>query len=279
MELIVVNIYKDYDIDDILLDKPCEFEEYLKLYPVKIKDKKEFYRYANFIVLSADHYKIDEDENSILLTALTNYMGSLNNNKYPEGKENIDKFFDLSVKGFIELFKIITRGQTLQIAFNQEEQRYIFVNETGLPIITDWNFNTIRHIILKQNLMFEPTIYEDPDVAFWAEKAKKARIKQNVNFGEWEKINIVSCSKLVNYDYIRDNYNTLQLESDYHRIIKNKAVEDVNAWRKVIDEKGSKKLPNINYTDSIFQDLYKNPEESLWKNADDTIIKNMEALQ
>ena len=274
-----MNIYKDYDIDDILLDKPCIFEGNLNLYPIKIKDKKEFYNYANFIVLSAEHYKVDEDEQSIILTALTNYMGSLNNGKYPEGKENIDKFFDLAVKGFIRLFEIITRGQKLQIALNQEEQRYLFINENGLPIITDWNFNNIRHIVLKQNLMFEPTIYDDPDVALWAEKAKKARAKLNKNFGDWEKINIVSCDKLISYDYIRDNYNILQLESDYHRVIKNKAVEDINAWRKVVDEKGAKKLPKINYTDSIFQELYKNPEDSLWKDADDTIIKNMEALQ
>ena len=274
-----MNIYKDYDIDDILLDKPCVFEDNLLLYPIKIKDRKEFYKYANFIVLSAEHYKVDEDEQSILLTALTNHMGSLNNNKYPDGKEAIDKFFDLASKDFIKLFSIITRGQVLQVAFNQEEQRYLFVNENGIPIITDWNFNKIRHIILKQNLMFEPTIYEDDDVAFWAEKAKKARAKQNKNFGEWEKINIVSCDKQINYDYIRDNYNLLQLESDYHRIIKNRAVEDVNAWRKVCDEKGAKSLPKINYTDSIFPELYKNPEDSLWKDADDTIIKNMQALE
>lgn len=274
-----MSIYKDYDIDDVLLDKPCLFENYLALYPIRIQDRKEFYKYATFIVLSAEHYKIDEDEQSLLLTALTNHMGSLNNNKYPEEKEQIDKLFTKATNDFIELFRIITRGQILQVALNQEEQRYVFVNENGLPIITDWNFNAIRHIILKQNLMFEPTIYEDPDVAFWAEKAKKARIKQNINFGEWEKINIVSCNKQISYDCIRDNYNILQLESDYHRIMKNKSVEDVNAWRKVCDEKGAKKLPNINYTDSIFQELYKNPEESLWKNADDTIIKNMEALQ
>lgn len=275
-----MSIYKEYDIDDILLDIPCEFEDNLKLYPIKIKDRKEFQKYAMFIIFSAEHYKIDEDEQSILRIALTNYIGLINNGKYPDNEEIKNTYFYIAVNAFVELFKIITRGQVLRLSFNQEEQRYIFIDENEVPVITDWNFNKIRHIVLKQNLMFEPFVYDDADDAHWAKKAKRAREKQNKDFGEWEKINIVSCNKQVSYDFIRDNYNILQLEADFGRLIKDKAVDDILAWRKVCDEKGAKTLPNISHTDAIFKDLYKNPEESIWKDADNSdLLKNMGALK
>lgn len=280
MGLIVVIIYNDYDIDDVLLDEPCMFEGKLPLYPIKLKDKKNFYKYAMFILYSAEHYKIDEDEKSILLTALTTYMGLLNGGKHSDNKEELKALFNVAIGHFVDLFKIITRGQILKLSYDQTDNRYIFVNENNISVITDWNFNKIRHIILKQNIMFEPFVYDDPDDAHWAEKAKRARQKQNKDFGEWEKLNIVSCGKQVSYDYIRDNYNILQLEADFNRFIRNKAVDDVNAWRKVCDEKTAKTLPKIGYSDSIFKDLYKNPEESLWKDADNSeLLKNMQTLK
>ena len=275
-----MSIYKDYDLDDILLDKPCIFEDKLPLYPIKIKYRKEFSQYAMFVIFSAEHYKIDEDEQSLLLIALTNYIGMINGGKYPEDRILIDKLFSVAVNSFIELFGIITRGQILKLSIDKETNRYIFVNENNNPVITDWNFNKIRHIILKQNLMFEPLVYDDADDEHWANKAKRARQKQNKDFGDWEKINIVSCNKLVSYDYIRDNYNILQLEADYCRIMKNKEVEDIQAWRKVCDEKNAKKLPSVSYSDAIFKELFKNPEESLWKDADNSdLLKNMGALK
>jgi hypothetical protein len=272
-----MKIYKNYDTSDILLDKPCIIEG-VKLYPVKLKDFKEFEKYSKYICYSHEHLGITDYEISLLPCVIMSAMIGYKDGKQPNVLENEQdrQLYLYVVNEIAKMFSIVCREKMEyypQLAEDGVNTEICFSNLGKTMIIRPVDFDDIRTILLKQNVMFEPKIYESEMQRKWAEKVKKARSKKS-NSEIGEVINLVSCEKGVPYHDL-DEYNVLQLYADYFRLINTKEAEAVTLFRTVATD-GSK-LPNIHFSDAIINKLYKNPDDDLFIDSGDHAL--VQAMQ
>lgn len=267
-------IYGDYGIDDILMDSPCHIADCGNFYTVSVSDYKKFQRYLKYIILSNKHLNI-KDKNQLLNYIIWNNIAMMNNNIMPKDIEIQNQLHFLVINELESLFSIVTRKK---VRFNEtkflgENPQYEFISEDKSVIINQDNFDTARLVILKQNMLHEPTIYESELVREWADKVKRARLKTNKPLEFYEVLTIVSANKKINYKDL-NSYNIVQLYADYSRIIHDKCCESMVSVRSAILSQGGdiSSLSNIDYTDSVINELFKNPDDSLFIDAEDSNI-------
>lgn len=262
-----MKVFNDYDTSDILRDKPYVLNG-TKIYPVKLKDYDKFKQYAQYIIFSHEHLKLDYEE-SLLPCVIMNGMLFYNNGKQFDINSEYGKELYIKVISEIcDMFSIVCRDK-----MNYKPEIKGFSNENKTIVLLEEDFDDIRTIILKQNLIFEPKIYESEMQQKWAEKVKRSRSKSN-NSDLCEVINIVSCEKKISYEEI-DEYNILQLYADYYRFINTKEAETIALFRTVASS--DTKLPNVNFSDAIFKKLYTNPDDDLFVDAENhKLMKVME---
>lgn len=255
------NIYKNYGYEDILLDTPCDCDG-VNIYPIKIKDWNKFSNYAYYFMLSKKHYNIGEND-SLLEAVFINSVLQRNSGKPPETKEIDEILSNVVISEMCNAFSMITRIDDISFIYNNG---YTFVSN-GRIIINENNFDIIRKIVLSQNILFEPIIYESKFKQKWAEKVKKGRQKQNKGIGFEEMINMVRCELRISYNEIA-NMNIFQLYSDFRRINNTKEFDVITLLKTTYGMEWDK-LPNINYSDSVIEKLIRNPELDYFKDFDD----------
>lgn len=255
-----IYIYKDYNVEDILFDIPCPVMNCGDVYPIKVKDYKRFNKYTKYISFGAKHLGVKEDSDllkGLIGLVLRDMNGDIDIKTHQElVYSNLYKIFE----ELEELFSLVTRKQ---IKMNKEvETNYVFTSSDNSVVISDYNFNEVRKVILKQNLLHEPKIYEHELTRKWAEKVKKARLKKNPPTPFSEIINIVRSELKIPYKEIQE-LNILQLYVDYSRICNTKHADTITLFKTVTSD--PKKLPNIEFSDGVIEKLYANPDETLFK--------------
>lgn len=261
------NIYKDYGYENILLDMPCECNG-VGVYPIKVKDWNKFGRYIKYFILSRQHYGI-KDENSLLEVVFVSSVLEKNNGKPPQNQEEDNELSNLVIQEMCEAFSIITRTNNVSFTYSNG---YNFILDNGKKI-DDSNFEDIRRIILSQNILFEPIIYESEFQQKWAEKVRRGKMKKNKGIGIEEIINIVRCSLGISYKEISD-MNMFQLYCDYRRVSNTKEFDTINILKTTYGVEWEK-LPQINYTDSVIDKIIRNPELDFFKDFDDGGLAGM----
>ena len=247
-------IYGDYELTDALFDRPCIVQN-AKIYPTKISDYKVFSKYSHYILLSKEHLKIPSNyKDSLLKTIIVYFISVLNVNK----EENLIPYFEKVTSEMSILFSIVCREN---ISFSLDKDgKFVFVNDKEETIIDEKNFDVIRQIILKVNVLFEPRIYDNEIEAKWEQKAMKARELKNGKFDFADMVTIVSCSTGKSYEEIF-NENIIQLRSDFLRCVNNEMAHMTYVFKTV-----DGKFKGQNFSDSIVDNLFKNPYEGLWVN-------------
>lgn len=247
-------IYGDYELTDALFDRPCIVQN-AKIYPTKISDYKVFSKYSHYILLSKEHLKIPSNyKDSLLKTIIVYFISVLNVNK----EENLIPYFEKVTSEMSILFSIVCREN---ISFDLDKDgKFVFVNDKKETIIDEKNFDVIRQIILKVNVLFEPRIYDNEIEAKWEQKAMKARELKNGKFDFADMVTIVSCSTGKSYEEIF-NGNIIQLRSDFLRCVNNEMAHMTYVFKTV-----DGKFKGQNFSDSIVDNLFKNPYEGLWVN-------------
>lgn len=254
------NIYEDYGYEDVLLNSPCEYKN-ISIYPIKVKDWNKFGNYIYYFILSKKHYGIKE-EDSLLEAVFVNNVLQRNGGKPPETKEADELLSNFVLSEMCKVFELITNIKGISFIYNKG---YKFVSEDKV-IIDDNNFDDIRKIVLSQNILFEPIIYESKFQQKWAEKVKRGRTKNNKGIGFEEIINIVRCGLGISYQEIA-NMNIFQLYSDFRRITNTKEFETITLLKTTYGMEWDK-LPSTNYTDSVIDKLITNPEKDYFKDFD-----------
>lgn len=265
----IEKIYNDYGVEHVLFDLPCNLNN-IKLYPIKVIDWEYFQKYIPYLTYSKEHYEhfgiknIDSLLKAIIIQDVSSKLKLINTST-----ENIDTIKKILIKetldNFCELFKMITR-QEFDIDYEQlKNDKYSFKNKEG-QIIDDGNFNTIRQIILKQNLLFEPIIYESKFKQQWAESVKRGRAKKSKNISLADIISIVREGLGITYKEISE-LNIFQLIVDYQRLQNTKSYDTLTILRTTygIDHT---KLQNVDYSDPIIEKLMRNPELDYFKDFD-----------
>lgn len=264
------SIYKDYRIEHILLDLPCNVDG-INIYPIKIIEWDNFQKYVPLLIYSKKHYEHYyniKNTNSLLEIIILQIISSkLTPMEEKYKADNYELYlFKYGIDSICKLLEMITHD-SFKMDYDKltKNNEYSFYNNKG-QVINDNNFDIIRQIVLKQNLLFEPIIYESKFKEKWAESVKRGRAKKSKDITLTDIISIVREGLGISYKEICE-MNIFQLYVDFNRLKNTKSFEYIAIISTTYGVNHSK-LPNINYDDPIIEDLMRNPELDYFKDFD-----------
>jgi len=270
-----MDITKNYNSDDILVDMPLNIFG-IDLYSCRTKNYRRFSELSTYLTNSPKHLKLQKSSE---LLPIIIYLHTVNKNKgddksLAKNHKKQQKLFNECIREMCELFEYITLKKVSFTLIDEKgmsipEYRFIIGdepqgNKDTRPYINNSNFDIIRKIILKMNILFEPKIYEDSAKGRCTQqiesKVMKAKGKKsNISLGEI--INIVSCSTGKSYEQI-SNQNIVQTHSDFHRCDNN-----YNALFTAMAKTVDSKYKGVNYSKPVIDEIFRSPYDGLWGNA------------
>lgn len=209
------------------------------VYPIQLKDYYNFHKCSHILYLSKNHYAETDVPLLALIFLSAEYIGYTSD----ELTSNFEKLFSLVLKKDIRLFS------------NDEIFWFQPKDENSIKI-DFYNYDILRSVIMRQNLMFEQKVYKNPKVQEWANKVLESKIKDQPKIGMEEIITTVSVFTGKHYKDLQD-YTIYQIYSDYQRIRKFKYYDLSVLFR----SQGA----NIEINDFAEDlDIYKNPYDDLF---------------
>lgn len=208
------------------------------VYPVRIKDYDEFNEVAYLLNFGKEHFQ------NLSIPLLPMIVLALSSIKQP--KEIISDFE--------KLFSIITRKE---VKFGGGYFVFEIDNEHN---INPENYDKVREISIKQNLIFPPKVYKNKTVQKWAEKVLEVRKKNAPKITMEDMLSTISAYNGKSYEEL-DNYTIYQVYSEFNRIRKIKNY-DISMIARMID--GKVKVED--YAENL--DLFRSPYDDLFVNKD-----------
>ena len=208
------------------------------IYPVRLKDYDKFIEVSHLLHISKNHF---EENEYPLLVLVFMCMQQLNLTQ----EELIKKLEDT--------FSIVTRKEVKFIT-NDNFEGFVIDNTN---IITTQNYEQMREIIMKQNLMFEQKVYKNKLVQEWANKVLESRSKNSSKISIEDIITTVSVYKGKDYEELIE-YTIYQLYADFYRIRKMKKYDTDTLFATVSAEKFTIEdfAEEINMFKSPYDDLF-----------------------
>jgi hypothetical protein len=207
------------------------------IFPIKIKEYDEFDKCSSVLYYAKQHFQIEEDYP--LLTLLI----SLRDEKL--------------IKDLEKLFSLVTQRE---VFFISTENIYGFVIDEEHMINAD-NYDEVRKVIMKQNLMFEQKVYKNKLTQQWAEEVLKARKKNSVEVGIEDMLTTIHVVSGVSYHSLMD-YTIYQLQASFNRISKIKGYDTNIAFKCA----GADQVNLDYFAEKI--DMFKNPYDDIFKSKD-----------
>lgn len=220
--------------------KPEYLEGVGNIYPVKIKDYDEFNKSSYLLNFSKDHF------NNSDLPLLTLVVLGLTNSGIKI--ENV-------IKDFENMFSIVLQCKVFFAITNDRQFKIIIDDKNN---INSSNYDTVREIIMKQNLIFTPKVYKNEIVQKWAEKVLKARIKNSPKITMEDMLSTISVFSGKSYEEL-ENYTIYQVYADFYRIRKIKGYECA-----IINRTLGGKAEIEDFAEDL--QLFKNPYDDLFVN-------------
>lgn len=217
-----------------ILGLPTSVDDVGKVYPIQVKDYEDFQECSYPLYYSKAHFK-NTDQFSLLDLIV-----------YGLRDENITKALE-------RLFSLILKKE---VFFVSTEDQYGFLIDEE-HAINGSNYDLVRQTIMKQNIMHEQKVYENPLVQQWAEKVMAARAKNSSNLTLEDMITTVSVYKGLSYEEISE-MTYYQLYADFNRIGKFKGYD--TSIQMICA--GAKDVKIESYTDPL--DLHKSPYDDLF---------------
>lgn len=217
-------------------------EHPITIYPVTIKDYDKFHEYAKFLYLSKDHFQTEEYPLLYLIFMIREQLGY--------------KFNDI-IETFTNLFEMTTRQK---VNFVSTQLREGFVLEDNNMISAE-NYDEVRSIIMKQNLLFEQKVYKNPIVQEWANKALLAKQKKSSNITMEDIVTTVKSHQGLTYSQVMEQ-SIYQTYSDFYRYCKEMNFLQSSLFATVSTEK----IDIEHFASSL--DLYKSPYDDLFVSSD-----------
>ncbi|WEG18501.1 hypothetical protein PQ478_08465 [Alkalihalophilus pseudofirmus] len=196
-----------------ILDIPICIEGVGNLHSVKMHVYERFMSKANLITIGYQHFNMEEilkdnegkDVKLLDLIFLTAVQGN-------EGEQIL--------QNLVEIFKESLR---------QSDVRY-HVDHNGLKFQLDNgeinrnNYDVVRGVIMKQNLLFEPKVYKNKLVQQFADKVLETRAKSGIDMGIEDYVTTLAVAMGKHPSEIAD-YTVYQLKALFARLGKFKAYE------------------------------------------------------
>lgn len=177
----------------------------IELFPISVLDWEEFsevgYKYLlygyNFI-----KYKLKPEKPMKLFDLVISLVAT--------DIMNTQNLECQAVKDLERLFSLVTK-QKATLKMNKRQQWGIEIENVG--IVNQHNYDAIREVIMRQNLMFEPLIVEDEYTQKLIDKAVKVRNKSGGEFDFQSMLVYVSNKKQILPSQMKD-YTYYQLRCD-----------------------------------------------------------------
>jgi hypothetical protein len=216
-----------------------------KIYPVQMKNYDDFMNTANIICLSYDHFDVEAIKKEF-------------------NKEDV-KLFDLIILlasqseyfqwAFLNLPRIFSYILRKSVNFNEEN--IAFETDDGFFVNRD-NYEEIREVIMRQNLLYTPKVYKNKKLQVWAEKVLKARAKNSLDTSIEDMISTIAVISSKHYKAL-ERYSIYQIRQEFNRIMKIESYRNAIAFRCAGDDKT--KIEH--YAETM--DMFKNPYDDLFK--------------
>lgn len=221
--------------------QPDYIETVGNIYPIRLKDYEIFQECSKILYISRNHFVETDIPLLNLIFLSSEYLGF--------SIENLIKIFE-------DLFSLALRDE---VSIYIEDDIFYFKSKNN-KIINTLNYDKIRSIIMKQNLMFEQKVYKNPKVQEWANKAIEAKAKDSPKISIEDIITTVSIYKGVSY-YDLMEYTIYQIYADFYRIRKLKKYDADIIFATVSDE-----ITIEDFAEEV--NLFKNPYDDLFVNKD-----------
>lgn len=181
------------------------------VHPITMKHYDIFMNSANIITISIDHFDVKEKfKDEVKLLDLI-YIQSLQS-------EDREKLYN----NMKNIFSIVLKKEMKYVVDDDNFKFYFFsTNEEDEidSIITRDNYDELRKIVMKQNLLFEPKVFKSKIKQEWAEMVLKARAKNSVDMDIEDMITTIAVISGKNYCDIEE-YSIYQVKATFARINK-----------------------------------------------------------
>lgn len=285
--------YADY----IMFNLPYDYCG-VELYSCKLRNFKRFEELANkYLIFSYDHYKNmgmkDLKPQDFLKIVVFNSMVtwdirdidliedkniSTQDRVYllQHNEEISYKLESLVTKEMCEMFSYVLKEEPLFVVEDkgvdfytkQKKFKYAFKLKDGTEI-NDGNFDLIRRMLLKINLLKEPKLYKnnvkDKILKEWEEKAIMAKNSKSDSLCLGDIANIITCNTNKTYEQLLDE-NIFQFYSDFHRVNNNFMALTTSIFKSV-----DGKYKGVNFARSIIKDLYKDSYSDIWVDSSEVV--------
>ena len=230
--------------------QPEHIQEIGNIYPIKLINHDEFQECSKLLYISKSHFQEQDIPLLGLIFVYKEYLGI--------NEEDL-------ILSFEKLFSLVLR-KTVEIKYDNDMFWFEFkdkvLDENGKikslkRQINFYNYDSIREIVMKQNLIFEQKIYKDPLVQEWANKVLESRSKNSPKITIEDFITTVKNFDGLTYDQIMEQ-SIYQLYADFYRIGKMKEFEKSCLFATVSTEPISIQhfAQNIDIWKSPYDDLF-----------------------
>jgi hypothetical protein len=209
------------------------------IYPIRLKDNDEFSNYSGILLFSRKSLGIEETEFSLLKTLV---LGTRDEEKAKEIIHSLMMVFNLALR------------KKMHFIWGKEE--FEFVDDEEQTVINELNYEDVRSVIMKQNLIFEPKIFKDKRAQEWANKVLAVRAKSSKLTIE-DMITTVCAYNGLDLNIISE-YSKYQLQSIFYRINKIKSYDTKVSFACA----GAKDTEIPDYTDQI--EMFKSPYDDIF---------------
>ena len=244
-----------------------EFVDGIEIFPVSILQWKEFEPIASeFLLYGYDfvNYRIKPEKEvkhfDLILSLLSREILETQNTKC-EIVKRLEKMFNIVTKQKCE-FVVNSDGAYVKFDTNLKD------NKIEKRIDRD-NFDEIRNVIMRQNLIFEPLVVEDEYTQEVIDDMVVARNRTNRGFDFLSMLVYVCCARGLKPKDLQD-YTYYQLRCDCEMVQRIEFNESIHAYRSQgakIDNldvyKKLSSLSNPNSWDSFFKKIDAQEEEDM----------------
>lgn len=208
------------------------------IYPVRLKDYDKFIEVSHLLHISKNHF--EENENPLLVLVFM-------------CMQQLNLTLEEMIRKLEDTFSIVTR-KDVKFTSNKNFEGFV-IDSTN--IITTQNYEQIREIIMKQNLIFEQKVYKNKLVQEWANKVLESKSKNSAKISIEDIITTVSVYKGKDYEELIE-YTIYQLYADFYRIRKMKKYDTDTLFATVSAEKFTIEdfAEEINMFKSPYDDLF-----------------------
>ena len=171
-----------------------------------------------------------------------------------------------AIKDLERLFELVTK-HTATLMTDSHGHWYVEIKDVG--VINQHNYDAIREVIMRQNLMFEPLIVEDEYTQKVIDKAVRVRNKTGGEF-DFQSMLVYVCNKKQILPSQMKDYTYYQLRCDnemYQRIDFNDSIHVYRAQGAKVDSMNTYKsletLSNPNSWDKFFVKADRRADEEI----------------